>query len=56
MEGLTYEKEDRKKALETFEWDNLWCEHADDSTKKRILIIGDSISFGYRHIINADNI
>ena len=35
---------------ETYEWDNTWIEHADDSNRKRILYIGDSISCGTRHI------
>ena len=35
---------------ETYEWDNTWIEHADDSNRKRVLYIGDSISYGTRHI------
>lgn len=35
---------------ETYEWDNTWIEHADDSNRKRVLYIGDSISCGTRHI------
>ena len=34
---------------ETYEWDNTWIEHADDSNRKRVLYIGDSISCT-RHI------
>lgn len=40
---------DRKK-LETFEWDNVWIEHAEKDDITRILYIGDSISVGTRHI------
>lgn len=40
---------DRKK-LETFEWDNLWIEHAEKDNITRVLYIGDSISVGTRHI------
>ena len=36
---------------ETYEWDNTWIEHADDSNRKRVLYIGDSISCGTRHIV-----
>lgn len=50
-ESFTYETEE-KQVLETYEWDNIWWEHADDTKKDRILIIGDSISCGYRNIIN----
>lgn len=25
MENLTYEFEQTKNALETYEWDNIWC-------------------------------
>ena len=35
---------------EPYEWDNTWIEHADDSNRKRVLYIGDSISCGTRHI------
>lgn len=35
---------------ETYEWDNTWIEHADESNRKRVLYIGDSISCGTRHI------
>lgn len=39
--------------LETYEWSNIWWEHADDSSKPRILIAGDSITVGYRGDVNS---
>lgn len=36
--------------FETYEWDNVWLEHADTPKRKRVLYIGDSISCGTRHI------
>jgi len=50
-ENFTYELNKTDK-LETYEWDNLWWEHANDLKKDRILIIGDSITCGYRGIVN----
>lgn len=38
--------------LETYEWDNIWWEHAENADKERVLIVGDSISCGYRTIVN----
>ena len=38
---------------ETYEWDNVWIEHADEPDRKRILYIGDSISCGTRLIATA---
>lgn len=53
-EGFTYELGETRK-LETYEWDNLWWEHANDTEcKPRILIIGDSISCGYRSLVNRE--
>ena len=50
---MTYENETTNKKLETYEWDSIWWEYANDSEgKERILIIGDSISVGTRGIIN----
>lgn len=50
---MTYEYEKTENKLETYEWDNIWWEYANDSEgKERILIIGDSISVGVRNIIN----
>ena len=43
--NFTYEKDDIKTPLETFEWDNVWIEHAnDENERERVLYIGDSIS------------
>lgn len=44
----TYETEVRNKKLETYEWDDVWFDHADNDDV-RVLLIGDSISRGYRH-------
>lgn len=53
-ESFTYESGKTEK-LETYEWDNLWWEHANDKeNKERILIIGDSISCGYRSWVNRE--
>ena len=49
---FTYETAERSSPLETYEWDSIWFEHADDFVKKRVLIIGDSISCGYRSFVN----
>lgn len=40
---------DRKK-LETYEWDNVWTEHAEKDDVTRVLYIGDSISCGTRGV------
>lgn len=37
--------------LETFEWDEVWWEHTENRTSKRILYVGDSISCGVRRLI-----
>ncbi len=50
--GFTYQKEDTVCVLETFEWDNVWHEHSTDPTLPRALLIGDSISCGYRAKVN----
>ncbi len=44
MSTFTYQTEKQETPLETFEWDNVWWEHTEDTTSKRILYIGDSIS------------
>lgn len=53
MSNFTYEKEERKEKLETWEWDSLWLEHPSDKETKRVLYIGDSISCGTRRIATA---
>ncbi len=50
MSDFTYEKENNNSPLETFEWDNVWWEHTENKTDKRVLYIGDSISCGTRRI------
>lgn len=49
MSSFTYEYSAQTK-LETFEWDNTWIDHANDTTTRRALYIGDSISCGIRKI------
>lgn len=54
MGSFTYEHKDNKKSIyETYEWDNTWIEHANDTDKKRVFYIGDSISCGTRCIATA---
>ena len=48
MSNFTYEKEDRKTALEKYEWDNVWIDNTDNHESKRVFYIGDSISCGTR--------
>ena len=50
MSDFTFEKRNIKTSLETYEWDNVWIEHACDTEHKRVLYIGDSISCGTRRI------
>ena len=40
-----------KHQLEVFEWDNVWWEHTENDTAKRVLYIGDSISCGTRRFV-----
>ena len=49
MNKDTYEEKDINSKLETYEWDDIWVIHANDEKKHRVLLIGDSISRGYRH-------
>ncbi len=49
---FTYETENRAVPLETYEWDNVWWEKADDTDCPRALYIGDSISCGIRGYLN----
>ena len=46
----TYEAEDSRERLETYEWDHVWWEHAKTTGVPRVLYIGDSISCGTRRI------
>ena len=36
---------------ERFEWINSWCDEADKSDKPRVLLVGDSITYGYQKIV-----
>lgn len=53
MSNMTYEFESNKQKLETYEWDDLWIEHANTRGVPRVLYIGDSISRGTRNIATA---
>ena len=48
MPNETYEFGVVSTHLETYEWDDIWWDHPEERDAKRILIIGDSISCGYR--------
>ena len=48
----TYERRDGSSPLETFEWDSVWMEHAEDTAAPRLLYIGDSISIPTRAHLN----
>lgn len=48
MSKFTFDAEN-KTPLETYEWDNVWFEHAKEPEHLRVLYIGDSISCGTRH-------
>ena len=50
MTMFAYEE---KEQYETYEWDNVWIDHADDLSLKRVLYIGDSISCGMRHVATS---
>ena len=34
--------------LETYEWDDIWFDHATDTQQKRVIVFGDSITVNYR--------
>ncbi len=53
MSNFTYEFEERNAKYETYEWDNTWIEHANDTDVPRVLYIGDSISCATRHDATA---
>ena len=42
-----------KITFETYEWDNTWVEKSNETSAKRVLYIGDSISCGTRTALNA---
>lgn len=51
MNDLTYQEVNTNQ-LETYEWDRTWWDHADNNQTERVLIIGDSISWGYRPMVS----
>ena len=51
--SFTYEHENIRQKLETYEWENNWCERAYDTEAQRVLYIGDSISCGIRRFATA---
>ena len=52
MSDYTYEAHSVNQALETFEWDNNWLEHCENTAAPRVLYVGDSISCGTRKAAN----
>ena len=50
MSEFTYENQNNKSRYETYEWDNVWIDQANNTDSKRVLYIGDSISCGIRRI------
>ena len=50
MREFTYEFENNEAKLETYEWDNVWWEHASTDGVPRVLYIGDSISCATRRV------
>jgi len=53
MSNFTYESADNNTKLETFEWDNVWWEHTENTDAPRVLYIGDSISCATRRVATA---
>ena len=53
MSDFTYEIENRMNKYETYEWDDMWIDHANETDRKRAAYIGDSISVGTRRIATA---
>ena len=48
----TFESESKAEIFEKYEWDDLWFQDANDRDVKRVLLIGDSITRGFRPFIN----
>lgn len=48
MANFTYEKNELKSKLETYEWDMTRWDNTEGEKEARIFILGDSISVGYR--------
>ena len=53
MSEFTYETDNRNSKYETYEWDSMWIEYANENGRKRAAYIGDSISCGTRQIATA---
>ncbi|MBR4889994.1 MAG: SGNH/GDSL hydrolase family protein [Clostridia bacterium] len=53
MSSFTYEYTDKQNIYETYEWDNVWIEQANDNKTNRVLYVGDSISCATRTIATA---
>lgn len=51
MKSDTYEKQTTERSLETYEWDRVWIDHPYDTEAKRVLYVGDSISYGTRSVV-----
>jgi len=49
----TFQSEINTEKLERWEWDDLWFQEANNSSVKRVLFIGDSITRGFRPFINS---
>ena len=52
MSDFTYESKNSGAKLETYEWDNNWLEHCENTTSPRVFYIGDSISCATRKMLN----
>jgi len=52
MSDYTFEYRQDSAVYETFEWDSVWIDHANDKDKKRVLYIGDSISGVTRKVLS----
>ncbi len=48
---FTYERANTGSRLETYEWANIWLEQPQITDGARVMIIGDSISCGYRRMV-----
>ena len=53
MSDYTFEYRQDSAVYETFEWDSVWIDHANDKEKKRVLYIGDSISGATRKVLST---
>jgi lysophospholipase L1-like esterase len=52
MDTFSYEHAGMASRLETWEWDNVWWDHAPyGGGRGRLLVIGDSISCGFRNLL-----